>query len=83
MMEWRLANLQGEYKQKMKKDLSYRIIAEGAGLSKTTVAAIANGQIRRPDEDTMNALLAYLSRMLNRSLTTDDLWHYVPDQVEP
>lgn len=79
MMEWRLANLQGEYKQKTGKTLSIRKIALDTGLSKTTIADLANGKIQRPDEKTVSTLLVYLSRMLERELTTDDLWRFVPD----
>lgn len=80
MMKWRLAILQGEYGEKYSKRLTYRKIAEDTGLSKTTVSDIALGKIKRPDADTMNALLSYLSEKLERPLTTDDLWRFVPDK---
>lgn len=79
MMEWRLANLQGEYKQKTGKNLSYRMIAEGTGLSKTTVMGVANGNVQRPDLGTLNALITFMSNALGRPLTTDDLLRYIPD----
>ncbi len=77
-MEWRLANLQGEYKKKTGKTLSIRKIAADTGLSKTTVSEIAAGDRQRPDNKTMELLLTYLSKMLERPLQTDDLWRYNP-----
>ena len=76
MMEWRLMNLMGEYQQKTKQRLSYRTIAEDTGLSKTTIASMANGKIQRPDLETLNAVLTYMTNKLGRALTTDDLLHF-------
>lgn len=80
-MEWRLANLQGEYKQKTGKTLSIRKIAMDTGLSKTTISDIASGKIERPDKKTMDTLLIYLSVMLDRTLVTGDLWYFPPDLI--
>ena len=81
-MEWRLANLQGEYKQKTGKTLSIRKIAADTGLSKTTISEIATGNKQRPDEKTMELLLAYLSKILERPLQTDDLWRFTTTTQE-
>lgn len=79
MMEWRLLNLIGEHQQKTQERLSYRKIAEETGLSKTTVASMASGKIQRPDLETLDAMLSYLSGKLDRKLTTDDLLHFEED----
>lgn len=79
MMEWRLANLRGEYKQKTGKTLSIRQIAADTGLSKTTISDLENGKQKRTDENTMSVLIKYLSIKLDRELTTNDLWRFVPD----
>lgn len=79
MMEWRLSNLQGEYKVKTGKTLTIRRIAADTGLSKTTINDLAMGKIHRPDEKTMVALLAYFSKLLGRNLQTHDLWPYMPE----
>lgn len=76
MMEWRLANLKSEYRQKTGKILSARKIASDTGLSKTTITDMSTGKRKSPNENTMNTLLSYLSKMLERELTTDDLWHF-------
>lgn len=79
MMQWRLTNLQGEYRQRFGKNLTIRQMAEDTGFSKTTIADLSAGNTSRPDEKTMNVMLNYLSKKLERPLTTDDLWHFEPD----
>lgn len=79
MMKWRLATLLGEYQDLSGKRLSYRALASAVGLSKTTVAAIANNEVQRADLKTMEAILSFMSDSLERPLTTDDLLHYEAD----
>lgn len=79
MMRWRLAVLLGEYQEQTGHRLSYRALGQAAGLSKTTIAAMANNDMKRADLDTMDAILNYMSKQLDRKLTTDDLLHFEED----
>lgn len=80
-IEWRLTHLQGEYQQKFGKRLTVKQIAQETGLSKNTVGDIANGKVKRPDENTVRLLLDCLSKHLERQLTTNDLWHYITPPI--
>lgn len=78
-MEWRLTNLLGEYRQRFGKQLSIRTMARETGISKGAIANLSAGRTHRPDNTTVSVMLTYLSKKLERPLTTDDLWHFVPD----
>ncbi|MCB0073713.1 MAG: helix-turn-helix transcriptional regulator [Caldilineaceae bacterium] len=79
MIEQRLSNLMGEYQRKTGERLTYRDLAEAAGVSKTSVATFANGDSKRISLDVLDALLIYFSAQLERTLTIDELLQFRPE----
>ena len=72
-MRWRLNELLGLYESKTGERLTYKVIVEGTGLSKTTLSQIATNQATRADLETISVLLAYFSEKLGEELNTNDL----------
>ncbi len=79
MMKWRLSKLIGEYQARTGERLSYRDIAAGAALSKTTVWSIANDKTVRVDLPTLDALITFFNSR-GMEIETGDLLEWVPEK---
>jgi DNA-binding Xre family transcriptional regulator len=80
MMKWRLKELQGEYLSKQGVPLTYEQITADTGLSSNTLSTIATKKAQRADLGTLDTLLSYFERQLNRALTTGELLEYVSNR---
>lgn len=79
-MRWKLGELMSRCKAQGK-PITYRELSQASGVSTNTIYMLVNGKASRLDLQSMERLLAYFSRELDRPLTTEDLLEY--DRGEP
>lgn len=72
-MQWHLRTLIGEWESLNGKTLSYRSLSERTKLSKTALQRIGTNAATRADIHTIETLLDFFEKELNRDLIVDDL----------
>lgn len=75
-MKWRLNELMGEYQTATGNKITQREIAQATGLSTTTLSMISQNKTERADLDTLNTLIRYFARTLNRPVNTSDILQF-------
>jgi len=80
MITWQLNELKERYEAMSGETLSYRQIAEGAKISKSTVWKIMNDQAKAADFAVTEALLRFFSEKLGQTLTLSDILRYQSEQ---
>ena len=83
-MQWHLKSLIGQYNSAHPDDqLTYRRIAEETGLSLSSISQIANNNTTHADFSTMETLLRYFSKKMERQVGVEELVVYtLPDEKE-
>lgn len=80
MMQWRLKSLISAYEEKYPRSrLTYERISTDTGISKAVITNIAINRSGRADLSTVNTLLEYFTKMLDKPLVTGDLLHFERD----
>lgn len=81
MVTWQLDVLKQRYEDMSGEALTYRQIADGSGISKSTVWKILNNQSQVADFGVMSKLLAFFSDKLGKQLELEDILEYTPEKL--
>jgi len=76
MVTWKLDELMRLYEDMSGEMLTYRQIADGSKISKSTVWKILNGQSQAADFEVMTKLLVFFSAKLGQQLELMDILEY-------
>lgn len=78
MITWKVDELIKRYEEMSGETLTYRKIADGSGISKSTVWKVLSGQSQSADFAVTSKLLAFFSDKLGQELGLTDILRYDP-----
>lgn len=81
MVKINFTKLMGQYQVETGEILTFSSIADETGIARSTLSRIGHRDNKRVDFEVMDRLLAYFSRKLNRTLTTNDILQWRPDDA--
>ena len=76
MITWQVDELIKRYEEESGETLTYRQIADGSGISKSTVWKVLSGQSQSADFAVASKLLVFFSDRLGRELELTDILKY-------
>jgi hypothetical protein len=76
MLRWTLNSLIGELEDKTKEKFSLVRVSKEANLSYPAIHRLSQGKLERVETQTLDKLLQFFNKYLDRRVTVDDLLHY-------
>jgi DNA-binding Xre family transcriptional regulator len=76
MLRWKLNSLIGELEDKTKEKFSLVRVSKEANLSYPAIHRLSQGKLERVETQTLDKLLQFFNKYLDRRVTVDDLLHY-------